>query len=60
MKFDRMKDGRAYFKIRASKVYLFKTILKIAWDNIQKPALSFLIFLFAFYWLMKRGNHATD
>lgn len=57
--FDRVKDGRAHFKIRASKFYLFKTILRIAWQNIRKPVVAALIFLFAFYYLMQRGNDAT-
>lgn len=59
MTFDRVKGGRAYFKVRASKLYLFKVILKIAWQNIRKPVVAALIFLFAFYYLMQRGNDAT-
>lgn len=58
--FDRVKDGRAHFKIRATKLYLFKTILRIAWQNIRKPVLAILIFLFAFYWIVKRGNHGIS
>jgi len=47
-KFDRIEDGKVWFKIRCSKFYLFKTILKIARENK-----SILIFLFAFYYLGK-------
>lgn len=56
VKYDQVKDGRAHFKVRATKFYLFKTILKIAWQNIRKPALALLIFLYAFYFLMKGGS----
>jgi len=57
--YDGVKDGRAYFKVRASKLYLFKVILKIARQNIRKPVMAALIFLFAFYYLMQRGNDAA-
>lgn len=53
VKFDYAERERVYFKVRATKFYLFKVILKIAWQNIQNPAESFLIVLFAFYYLMK-------
>lgn len=53
VKFDYVKGGRVYFKIRATKFYLFKVILKIAWQNIRNPATAFLIFAFAFYYLVK-------
>lgn len=53
--FDCVKGGRVFFDIRASKYYLFKTILKIAWQNIRNPATSLLIALFAFYYLVKNG-----
>lgn len=57
MEFDYSKDGKEHFKLWVSKFYLFKAILRIAWQNIGKPALALLIFLFAFYWLIKeRGN----
>jgi len=48
-KFDRVEDGKVWFKIKASKFYLFKTILKIAKENR-----SILIFLFAFYYLVRK------
>lgn len=54
-KFDCVKNGRVYFNVRATKFYLFKMILKIAWQNIRNPATSFLIVLFAFYYLVKNG-----
>ena len=47
------KDGKVYFKVRATKFYLFKTILRIAGQNIRNPVLSFLIVVFAFYYLVK-------
>lgn len=53
VKFDYMDRERVYFKIRATKFYLFKVIMKIAWQNIQKPILSFLIVVFAFYYLVR-------
>ncbi|MBA7702323.1 hypothetical protein ES703_111087 [subsurface metagenome] len=52
-KFDGVKDGRVYFKIRATKFYLFKTILKIAGQNIRNPVMACLIVLFAFYYLVR-------
>lgn len=56
--FDRVENGKVYFKVQASKFYLFRVVLKIAWQNIQKPILAFLIFLFAFYWLVRDGQKA--
>lgn len=49
MRFDKIKDGQIWFKIRCSKFYIFKTILKIAKKNK-----SVLIFLAAFYYLVKK------
>ena len=60
VKFDKVEGGRVYFKLRASRFFLFKTILKVARQNIRKPALSLLIFLFAFYWLARRGIDAIS
>jgi|GEM_PF-6527412 len=51
VKFDHVERERVYFKIRATKFYLFKTILRIAGQNIQNPIRSFLIVIFAFYFL---------
>ncbi len=53
MKLDYVKNGRVYFKVRATKFYLFKTILRIAWQNIRNPITAGLIFAFAFYYLVK-------
>ena len=53
MKFDHVERERVYFKIRATKFYLFKVILKIAWQNIQHPVMACLIVIFAFYYLVK-------
>lgn len=53
VKLTHVKDGRVYFTVRATKFYLFKTILKIAGQNIQHPAMAGLIFVFAFYYLVK-------
>lgn len=53
MKFDHVERERVYFKIKATKFYLFKVILKIAWQNIQRPVTAGLIFIFAFYYLVK-------
>ena len=53
MKFDYVERERVYFKIRATKFYLFKTILRIAWQNIHHPGTAGLIFIFAFYYLVK-------
>ena len=58
VKLDKVKEGRFYFKIRASRFYVFRTILKVARQNIGKPALAFLIILFAFYWLVRDGQKA--
>ena len=51
--YDRVRDGRVYFKVSATKFYLFKTILRIAGQNIQHPFTACLIFVFAFYYLVK-------
>ena len=53
VKFDYVERERVYFKVRATKFYLFKTILRIAGQNIRNPVTSFLIVAFAFYYLMK-------
>ena len=53
VKFDYVERERVYFKVRVTKFYLFKTILKIAGQNIRNPAMAFLIVLFAFYYLVK-------
>ena len=53
MKFDHVERERVYFKVRATKFYLFKTILRIAGQNIRRPVTSFLIVAFAFYYLVK-------
>lgn len=50
-KFDRVENRRVYFKVHATKFYLFKTILRIAWQNIQHPITACLIVAFAFYYL---------
>ena len=46
--FDRIEDGQIWFKVRCSKKYIFKTILKMARENR-----SFLMCLYAFYYLVK-------
>jgi len=56
--FDKVKNGRVYFKVRASRLYLFRVMLKIARQNIREPVLALLIFLFAFYWLARDGQKA--
>lgn len=53
MKFDYVDRERVYFKVRATKFYLFKTILRIAGQNLHHPLTSFLIVIFAFYYLVK-------
>lgn len=53
VKFDHVEQGRVYFKIRATKFYLFKVILRIAGQNIQHPVTAALVFGFAFYYLVK-------
>ena len=58
--FDRVEGGKAHFKIRASRFYLFRVILKIAWQNIREPVPAFLIFLFAFYHLMRNGCNGVQ
>jgi len=47
------KDGKVYFEVTATKFYLFKTILRIAGQNLRNPVTACLIFVFAFYYLMK-------
>lgn len=51
--FDHVERERVYFKILATKFYLFKTMLKIAGQNLHHPATAFLIVVFAFYYLVK-------
>lgn len=51
MKFDHVERERVYFKVRATKFYLFKVILKIAWHNIRNPVTASLIVGYAFYYL---------
>jgi len=53
VKFDYVERERVYFKIRATKFYLFKVILKIAWQNIRNPVTACLIVAFAFYYLVE-------
>lgn len=53
MKFDHVERERVYFKIQATKFFLFKTILRISWQNIHHPATAALVFVFAFYYLVK-------
>lgn len=53
VKMDYTERERVYFKIQATKFYLFKTILRIAWQNIHHPATAALVFAFAFYYLVK-------
>ena len=53
VKFDHVERERVYLKVRATKFYLFKTILRIAGQNIRNPVMSFLIVAFAFYYLVK-------
>jgi len=53
IKLDYVKDGQVYFKVHATKLYLFKTILKIAWQNIQNPVKAGLVVGYAFYFLMR-------
>ena len=47
------KDGKLYFEVSATTFYLFKVILKIVGQNIQKRSMASLIFLYAFYYLIK-------
>ena len=49
------KDGKVYFNVTATKFYLFKLILKIAKQNIQKPIIFCLIVTYAFYFLVKNN-----
>jgi len=51
--FDYVDRERVYFKVRATKLFLFKTILRISWQNIHHPVTAALVFLFAFYYLVK-------
>lgn len=53
VKFDHVERERVYFKVRATKFYLFKTILRIAGQNIRNPIMACLIVVFAFYYLVK-------
>jgi len=56
IKLDREKDGRACFNIRATKFYLFKTMLKVARQHVRNPWTYFLIVIFAFYYLVRNGK----
>jgi hypothetical protein len=53
VKFDYVERECVYFKIRATKFYVFKTILRIAGQNLHHPAIAFLIVAFTFYYLVK-------
>lgn len=53
VKFDHVEWERVYFKVRATKFYLFKTILRIAGQNIRNPVVAGLIVAYAFYYLVK-------
>lgn len=48
-----VENGRVYFKVRATKFYLFKVILKIASQNTAKPHIACLIVIYALYYLVK-------
>ncbi|MBA7465183.1 hypothetical protein ES707_00345 [subsurface metagenome] len=51
VKFDQVERGRVFFTVRATKFYLFKTILRIGGQNLHHPLTAGLIFAFAFYYL---------
>ena len=51
--YDCVKDRRVYFNVSATKFYLFKSILRIGGQNLHHPFTAFLIFAFAFYYLVK-------
>jgi len=53
VKFDHVERERVYFKIQVTKFYLFKTILRIASQNLHHPLTAGLIFAFAIYYLVK-------
>jgi len=57
-KFDGVRDGQAYFVVRATKFYLFKTTLRIARQNTRRPLLAAFIFAFAFYYLVVGAGDA--
>jgi len=56
MAFDYAERERVYFKVRATKFYLFKTILRIGCQNMRHPLTACLIFGYALYYLMSRGR----
>lgn len=51
MQCDRIQDGRVHFTIRPSRFYLFKTILKIAWEARPWP-LPIIVALYACYYFL--------
>ena len=53
VKYDGVRDGQVYFNISATKFYLFKAILRLGGQNIHHPLTACLIFVFAFYYLVK-------
>ena len=53
--FDRVEDGKVWFKVRCSKKYIFKTILKRAKENR-----SFLMYLYAFYYLVRKNERLCE
>ncbi len=50
MEYVGVTDGKMYYNIKPSRFYLFKTILKIAWDNVWNPILFCCIVIYAFYY----------
>ncbi len=54
MEYAGVTKGKVYFNIKPSRYYLFKTILKIAWDNVWNPVLFCCIVIYAFYYYASR------
>ncbi len=51
MTYDGIRDGKIYYNIRPSRFYLFKTILKIAWE--ARPwLLSIVVALYGCYYYL--------
>lgn len=50
MEYDGVRNGRMYYNVRPSRFYLFKAIMKRAWDNVWSPVLFCRIVIYAFYY----------
>jgi len=55
MTYDGIRDGKMWYKIRPSRFYLFKTILKIA-REVRPWPLPILVALYGVYYYLSTGK----